>query len=49
MPRKTPTWPFFKNQIIRGPVAYKLDDETRREVDRVFDILSEGMNVIVHI
>lgn len=29
----------FKNQIIRGPRAYMLDDETRSEVDRRFDRL----------
>lgn len=29
----------FKNEIIRGPVGYRLDDETRAEVDRIFDNL----------
>jgi 4-hydroxy-tetrahydrodipicolinate synthase len=29
----------FRNEIVRGPVGYKLDDETRREVDRLFDQL----------
>ncbi len=29
----------FKNTIVRGPVAYHLDDETRSEVDRLFDRL----------
>ena len=33
----------FKNTIIRGPVGYKLDEETRREVDRLFEML---MNVV---
>jgi 4-hydroxy-tetrahydrodipicolinate synthase len=29
----------FRNTIVRGPVGYRLDDETRREVDRLFDVL----------
>ena len=29
----------FKNTLVRGPVGYTLDDETRREVDRLFDLL----------
>ena len=29
----------FKNEIVRGPRAYVLDDETRAEVDRRFDRL----------
>jgi 4-hydroxy-tetrahydrodipicolinate synthase len=29
----------FKNTIVRGPVAYSLDEETRHEVDRLFDQL----------
>lgn len=29
----------FKNQITRGPVGYKLDEETRSEVDRLFGLL----------
>jgi 4-hydroxy-tetrahydrodipicolinate synthase len=29
----------FRNELVRGPVAYRLDDETRREVDRLFDLL----------
>lgn len=27
----------FRNTIVRGPVGYRLDDETRGEVDRLFD------------
>jgi dihydrodipicolinate synthase/N-acetylneuraminate lyase len=27
----------FKNTLVRGPVGYRLDDETKREVDRLFD------------
>lgn len=30
----------FPNQFIRGPVAFQLDDETRLEVDRLFDRLT---------
>jgi 2-keto-3-deoxy-L-arabinonate dehydratase len=33
----------FQNEIVRGPVGYALDQETRREVDRLFDILSEAV------
>jgi 4-hydroxy-tetrahydrodipicolinate synthase len=29
----------FKNQIIRGPRGFRLDDETRTEVDRLFDLV----------
>jgi len=29
----------FANTIVRGPVGYQLDDATRREVDRLFDLL----------
>lgn len=29
----------FKNAVVRGPVGYKLDAETRREVDRLFERL----------
>lgn len=27
----------FKNTLVRGPVGFRLDEETRREVDRQFD------------
>jgi dihydrodipicolinate synthase/N-acetylneuraminate lyase len=27
----------FKNALVRGPVGFRLDEETRREVDRLFD------------
>jgi len=30
----------FKNTIIRRPVGFHLDEETRREVDRLFDLLT---------
>ena len=29
----------FRNTIVRGPVGYQLDAETRKEVDRLFDRL----------
>lgn len=28
----------FKNTVVRGPVGYRLDDETREEIDRLFDL-----------
>ena len=34
----------FKNTIVRGPVGYVLDEETRREVDRLFDQLLVAVN-----
>jgi 4-hydroxy-tetrahydrodipicolinate synthase len=30
----------FKNTVVRGPVGYVLDEETRREVDRLFDLIT---------
>lgn len=33
----------FKNTLVRGPVAMVLDDEMRREVDRLFGLLSEAV------
>ena len=29
----------FKNQLVRGPVGFTLDDHARAEVDRLFDRL----------
>jgi 4-hydroxy-tetrahydrodipicolinate synthase len=29
----------FRNTMVRGPVSWQLDDETRAEVDRLFDLL----------
>ena len=29
----------FKNQLVRGPVGFTLDDHARAEVDRIFDRL----------
>jgi dihydrodipicolinate synthase/N-acetylneuraminate lyase len=33
----------FKNTIVRGPVGYTLDEETRREVDRLFDLVARAV------
>lgn len=38
----------FKNSLVRGPVGYTLDEETRQEVDRLFEQLQAvvgGMRV----
>ena len=32
----------FKNEIVRGPRGFVLDDETRNEVDRLFDLMIEA-------
>jgi 4-hydroxy-tetrahydrodipicolinate synthase len=34
----------FKNEIVRGPVGSVLDDETRREIDRLFDRMIEAVS-----
>lgn len=34
----------FKNTIVRGPVGYSLDSETRREVDRLFDLVEKSLH-----
>lgn len=33
----------FKSERVRGPVGFKLDAETRREVDRLFDLLKQAV------
>jgi 2-keto-3-deoxy-L-arabinonate dehydratase len=33
----------FKNTIVRGPVAFRLDEETRREVDRLFEFICQAV------
>lgn len=33
----------FRNELVRGPRAYLLDDETRREADRLFDLLMKAV------
>lgn len=32
----------FKNILVRGPVGFRLDEETKREVDRLFDRMIEA-------
>ena len=32
----------FKNTLVRGPVGFKLDEETKQEVDRLFDRMIEA-------
>ena len=27
----------FKNTLVRGPVGFRLDEETKHEVDRLFE------------
>jgi 4-hydroxy-tetrahydrodipicolinate synthase len=34
----------FKNDMVRGPVGFALDDETRAEVDRLFDLLAAAVD-----
>jgi 4-hydroxy-tetrahydrodipicolinate synthase len=33
----------FRNTKVRGPVGYTLDEETRREVDRLFDLVMRSL------
>ena len=33
----------FTNTVVRGPVGFHLDEETRREVDRLYDILTTSL------
>ena len=33
----------FRNSIVRGPVGFVLDAETRREVDRLFELLERAL------
>eukprot|EP00913_Durusdinium_trenchii_P028495 g26723.t1 len=33
----------FKNTIVRGPIGYELDAETRTEVDRLFELLIDAV------
>jgi 4-hydroxy-tetrahydrodipicolinate synthase len=37
----------FKNTVVRGPVAFQLDEETRREVDRLFDLMQSAVREAV--
>lgn len=34
----------FKNTVARQPVGYRLDADTRREVDRLYDLLQEALS-----
>ncbi|NBV22811.1 MAG: dihydrodipicolinate synthase family protein [Proteobacteria bacterium] len=34
----------FQNTLVRGPVGFRLDAETTREVDRLFDRMIEAVN-----
>jgi dihydrodipicolinate synthase/N-acetylneuraminate lyase len=34
------------NALVRGPVSFVLDEETRREVDRLFDLLSRALEAL---
>lgn len=33
----------FKNELVRGPVGYQLDTETRAEVDRLYELLMAAL------
>jgi 4-hydroxy-tetrahydrodipicolinate synthase len=33
----------FKNTLVRGPVGYRLDEETKREVERLFDRMLDAV------
>ncbi len=33
----------FQNTLVRGPVGYRLDEETKREVERLFDRMLEAV------
>lgn len=34
----------FKNTVVRGPVSFRLDEETRWEVDRLFELVVRAVN-----
>jgi len=36
----------FRNAVIRGPTGYTLDEETRREVDRLFELLQDALEAV---
>ncbi len=38
----------FQNTIVRGPVGYTLDEVTRQEVDRLFDLLMKAVGESKH-
>jgi 4-hydroxy-tetrahydrodipicolinate synthase len=33
----------FSNTIVRGPVGYVMDEQTRREVDRLYELLGDSL------
>ena len=33
----------FSNTLVRGPVGYTLDEPTREEVDRLFELLQAAV------
>lgn len=33
----------FKNTLVRGPVGFELDEETRLEIDRLFELLMQSI------
>ncbi len=35
----------FRNTVVRGPVGFQLDNETRKEVDRLFDLVMAAVEV----
>lgn len=35
----------FKNTLVRGPVAFELDDYARREIDRLFERLQSALRI----
>jgi 4-hydroxy-tetrahydrodipicolinate synthase len=34
----------FGNEVVRGPVGYRMDDETRADVDRLFTLLHHAVH-----
>ena len=34
----------FRNVLVRGPVGFRLDEETRREVDRLFERINRAVD-----
>lgn len=34
----------FRNVVVRGPKSYRLDEQTRREADRLFDLMMAAMD-----
>jgi 4-hydroxy-tetrahydrodipicolinate synthase len=33
----------FRNSVVRGPVGFQLDEETQREVDRLFELVMQAV------